>query len=459
MAERRRYFTDWRNAWKRRGERFEAFLENRIFGNPRVQRLMPFIRPLLIYLFVFPLIAIGVPYFHKAFWKREGTGNLSYAVYLGTAVELLLVFAILHSFILTFAIYNRLERRPFLERNPSEFDKKTERKRILSDRSLWIELLMLLMLLLLHPVSWGLHAPFDLIPGGDGWHPLLKKGLLFAVFFPILFLFEWKARMSARRVWIEAPSLMMRRQIWKSMETKKRRRYGLLRMSLRILAHLAVYSIGIWVLPFMIENLLTIFFAIIGVLLHPVLWIIVGIWLLWIYLRAFFARARFLRRLKKSCRKNGFELFELRRAYRSIFFDFSSYTFGVRAHGKTFYCRLLSSVKRSNNIHVHADGTLRRLFTVSIPQLGLLRVYRRRALEENPNDRSLELFHLSSATDYTFEADGYKVLLLNPVARRVYSADPNGKLYPLDNGDRVGEYKIFAGNAFLRALERDCADK
>ena len=265
--------------------------------------------------------------------------------------------------------------------------------------------------------------------------------------------------MDARRLWLEMPSRLMKGRLWKSMEQKKRRRYNLLRMTLRLAVHITVYSLGARYLPYLLQIVLMLFSAAITLLLLPWMLGTIAAITVWLWLRAVFARMRFIRRLKKTCRENSFELFDLKHPIASVFFDFSGYTFGVKAHGKTFYCRLLASVKRSNNIHVSPDGTFSRVFAVGLPKVGMLRVYSTRRAEENPNNRDLELFRISSDTNYTFEADGYKILILNPVAKRVYGVEKTGQLYVLDNGMSVGDYRIFAGNAFLRALERDCADR
>ena len=100
------------------------------------------------------------------------------------------------------------------------------------------------------------------------------------------------------------------------------------------------------------------------------------------------------------------------------------------------------------------------MFALRVPRLLHLNMYGARGFSDDANqERTLEFFNHVSVSDYTFEADGIKVVILNPVARRVYVESTNGKLAPIDNGDLVGDYKFFTGNAFLRALERDCADK
>ena len=461
MSQKRTLSQRWEALCKKL-EAFEKFVDERIISSPAMRRAMPVLRPILIYLFFLPTVASLILTFREPFLRNGGESVAFFGRHANNVrlmTEVFLVYAILHSLILTFAIYNRLERRAFLEVHPSECDKKTARREILASRNFWTELALLTAFFTLHPAKLGIDAPLYLIPYVATIPKILGKLLLTVLFFIVTFLMELHARVDARKLWLEMPSRLMRARLWRSLEKKKRRRYSLFRMALRLYVHIAIYAVGARYLPYLLQIVLMIFGAAITVLLLP--WVLgfIAALTVFLWLRALFSRVRFIGKLKKTCRENGFELFALRRAYLSVFFDFSGYTFGVRAHGKTFYCRLMASVKRSNNVHVSPNGTLCRVFSVSLPKVGMLRVYSTRRMEENPNNRELELFAFSSLTDYTFEADGHKILLLNPVAKRVYGVEEKGQLYVLDNGMSVGEYKVFTGNAFLRALERDCADR
>ena len=72
-------------------------------------------------------------------------------------------------------------------------------------------------------------------------------------------------------------------------------------------------------------------------------------------------------------------------------------------------------------------------------------------------DEDREMFRSVSTFDYRFDAEGEKILLFNPVPTFLFRKAEDETSCPLDNGETVGEYKVFSGNGFLRALERDCA--
>ncbi|MBQ8441585.1 MAG: hypothetical protein IJX19_13055, partial [Clostridia bacterium] len=117
----------------------------------------------------------------------------------------------------------------------------------------------------------------------------------------------------------------------------------------------------------------------------------------------------------------------------------------------------LASVKKTNKIYLLPDGTCERARLLHIPAPRVIR--KGGFIQANTMDMNegREAFRIVSTFDYRFEADGEKVLLFNPVPKFLYKKVEDGTSRPLDNGETVGEYKIYAANAFLRALERDCA--
>ena len=70
----------------------------------------------------------------------------------------------------------------------------------------------------------------------------------------------------------------------------------------------------------------------------------------------------------------------------------------------------------------------------------------------------LELFRYTTKTDFSFESEHQRVLIVNPVPYALF-AGTESHACPIDNGDTVGAYKVFAGTAFLNALERNCVEK
>ena len=73
--------------------------------------------------------------------------------------------------------------------------------------------------------------------------------------------------------------------------------------------------------------------------------------------------------------------------------------------------------------------------------------------------RGQTLFSFVTNRNFAYEADGLqKVLIINPAPQTLW-ASRGGRQEEIDNGQFVGEYKVYAGTAFLRALRIDALDK
>ena len=80
----------------------------------------------------------------------------------------------------------------------------------------------------------------------------------------------------------------------------------------------------------------------------------------------------------------------------------------------------------------------------------------------NPTDL---INFIISSRKFSFDAENnaQKILILNPVPVKVYRTDVDviseGTSEEIDNGMDVGEYKVFTGGAFMRALERNSVEE
>lgn len=454
MSEKRTFFGDLKQWFANINAKTEGFID-RFVADTRVAKWMPVIRGVIIYLWFFPM-ACTLPQSFDRMAQNANPRTDPFVYYLAPIVGACFVFAMLHSLIMTFAIYDRLEREAFLSTHSKEFDRKTIRKELLRDRALWLELAVLQVFFLLHPMNWGFSCVIALVPTMSMWHPVLQKLALCVIFFGVTLCFEVHARSDARVVWAEAPKKMMQKNLWQSLAVKKQRRYQFFRMLGRLLAHIFVYRILSSYLMIALMVVYQFLLIIVAFLQVVWVWIVLACFILYRFVAAFISRVRTIKKLKKLCRNNGYELYDLQAPYRSVFFDFSGYTFAVSANQKHYYCRMIACVNRSKKIHISPDGTLSRIRSIRLPSLA--RFAYRNGAADNTNSDELELFRTASSMDYTFDADGIKVLILNPVAHRVL-VEENGKTAAMDNGSRVGEYRVYTPNAFLRALERDCVEK
>lgn len=156
--------------------------------------------------------------------------------------------------------------------------------------------------------------------------------------------------------------------------------------------------------------------------------------------RALLKRRTFCRSLLSMCDREGFECSPIKRQFLSSFWWTDGESFRVTAHGKTYSCKLISSKRRGGeHLILEEDGMCTFRHPVRL--------------------RGQTLFSFVTNRNFAYEADGLqKVLIINPVPERIWTLY-GGRQEEIDNGQSVGEYKIYAGTAFLRALRLDAIDK
>lgn len=382
-----------------------------------------------------------VPYYEWARW----------------AVECVIVYFALNTVILNFAIFNQRDREDFLARNGSTFELDEEAALLKKrwDVKLYILLSCVFFALLPTPVGYeGLLFPISKFVAVPTVLQRITEVLIFSV---LMLLLTQKRMLEVRSYWLETPrKLMNSGQKWKALELKLKQHYSYWRFALKYGVNLIVYVIGAIMAVMLIGALYTFIGILIMFALEWWAWAIVGALLFLFYFKAFRKRSKLLKNIRALCRDYGFELFDCKHPYLSIFFHLKGYTFGITANGKTYYCRLIAGVNRLNKMYFDEQGFCTRTLTLSIPTPRVARVggFAQMLLREDSED--LEIIRLRFRSKYTFEADekGERVILLNPVPRRVFLKQVGRPRQEMDNGDKVGIYTVYSGNAFLRSLER-----
>lgn len=430
-------------------------LRDRIVGHRIFPYAVAILRGIVSYLFYALMCAVIIPVYKFKFDELLD-GVFLHPIYPKIAFELILLLLMLNTVILTFAIYNRAERKLFLARideNTEDFDPKKERRRLFRSGVFWFELLTTLVLFAFFQMPIGFSDLTKVWPLLHNAPVILKNTLLFLLFSVATFLITLHSRVDAKKMWIEMPGRLMQNKLWMSLEKKSKRKFGYLSMIGRLVGYFLIYCI---ILPLYIYVPALIISALrlaLTISFEPLLvGILIAIILLF-YFRTLHTRVKFIRRLKKTCKRNAFRLLKLHRPYRSIFRDGKGYNFAILANGIEYDCRILASVKKSNKMILSDDGTCTRAMSFHIPAPALASSGRFVQSVNRGNGDDREIMRMQSSVDYTFEADGKKMLIINPVPKRVISS-VKGLEKDMDNGDKIGEYSVFTGNAFLRLIER-----
>ena len=72
--------------------------------------------------------------------------------------------------------------------------------------------------------------------------------------------------------------------------------------------------------------------------------------------------------------------------------------------------------------------------------------------------RRVEYFRYTTQFDFSFEADGSKMLIVNPEPKELY-AGSTSFYREIDTGESIGAYKVFTATGFLGALSRNVLDR
>ena len=171
------------------------------------------------------------------------------------------------------------------------------------------------------------------------------------------------------------------------------------------------------------------------------------------YIRAFFVRFKFFKKLKKAAKKNGYSVSEIVHPYLSLFADHKGYNFSVKANGKNYDCKLLCSLHYGDPMCFEEDGNGKIIRRITLRyRAPIAGPFSRGGLiwQRLPDD----LAQLHTDFKYSFEGDGKKVLVICPTPHSIYVTG-YGQNRLLDVNDRIFDYTVMTGTAFINALERD----
>ncbi len=199
------------------------------------------------------------------------------------------------------------------------------------------------------------------------------------------------------------------------------------------------------------------------------------------YLRALRIRHSFIKKLRKLMHNKKCRITKIKYPYRSAFNVYKGESFTLSVNGKRYSCKLIGAPKKNMPFALlpNGYGTFVKIF----------RFFKIEVYSYNKNFR------------YGYESDLPKILIINPISKFLYTTEGvlgerdnserdmhiyttgstrnnanlkrirmlngeeaeftinGGKTARLDNGDRVGDFKIFSATGFLNAIDRDCLDR
>ena len=304
-------------------------------------------------------------------------------------------------------------------RNPPGFLRQM--KFIFSSPEFRSDLILHLFLLLIFPSGFGFR-PLVLLLGEYG-----NKGIVFAILAPLIALIGAAARLSVLSAW----TVQWGCKIGKPQPEK----IPFWKMPLWVFLTWVICTIVSMVAPITVRSVYALF-EILKLASRTFFLILIGAILLWYLIRLLDAvrkRLRFLRRLRKFCRENGYELTRVKRCFITLLFPISGVNVSLKKGDRQYDCRLISSLRRHSPLHFEEEGVVT-----------CTHVYK---------FFSLHLFHFNLTYRYQFEATGTKILILVPVPIEVFVSG-YGEVELGYAGSRVSDCIIYGATDFIHALER-----
>ena len=342
-----------------------------------------------------------------------------------TIGSLLAVFLSLQSFIRVFYEFDFTARESFLEisKRPDRFF--TSCKNVALSPEFITETLCMAVLICFTPTKLFadlIHLLFSATTIGA----VTQKLIILSVMIPFTAAVQLIIRVSVRKNWLSSRI---------ASGNAPRRIFEYLRFVGKIILICYIYPIGFMIIPFVLAASQVAWFFVKS--FFPTIIAIIAIIAVFRYARAAKIRKKLLKNLKNLCTEQNFELSEIKNPYSFIFFPIAGANFTVTAHGKTYCCKLLGSVSRGARIVFDAQGNAVFVHTLKF--------------------KKVELLHYTHRTDYSFESENDKILIVCPTPLELFVGEV-GKTREIDIGEAFWGYKVYNSTGFLRSLELDCIE-
>ena len=328
-----------------------------------------------------------------------------------------------HSFLRYMAIYHRPLREKFLQNMP-ERSAWNHLKFLLGNLHFWLGYVVIAFLFGVCPITKT--SPTVVYLFGR-----IGNVKLVLIYLAIMFVFYVWANLSAIRLWRDDNE---RRDY---LEKKQKRN--------AIILLIAVYAAAPFVFLLIwdvVMRYIPLVFKLTQMYATPLFIVVVAFVVLLIvsinFVRVMLVRRKCLKQIRKSCKEMGFELTEFQRPYLSAFRVCKGESFQISTHKKTYSCKLVGAPNRLLPLVIHPSGALHFLHSFSMFKA--------------------TLYSYTTVKDFSYDSELPKILIVNPIPVKLSCYFQN-KIAEIDNGARVGDYKIYTATAFIRAIETDTVER
>ena len=330
-----------------------------------------------------------------------------------------------YSFIRLKVIYCKPLFDSFLEKAP----KKTlfaNLAFLFSQWSFWVETAVLASVFIILPI--GLIHP-QLAEIYFDKFEVVNQAQILSAFLPILLFINLLAHISVIQLWQSEAK-------WQKYENKKTK-------SSSFIYTLAIYAFAPILMAVFLPILVYIplVFQAIGLFMTPattvLLVLLIAFLVLFPPLRACSIRKKTIKQIKASCLQNGYDISDIKEPYLSILKPCEGESFSITKGGKTYSCKLIAAPKKSLPMAIHPDGQMHFFHEVKI--------------------RGVKILSYKTVKHFSYDSKDSKILIVNPVPKKLMAY--KGTIVEIDNGELVGDYKIYNATAFVRAIDNDILDR
>lgn len=161
-------------------------------------------------------------------------------------------------------------------------------------------------------------------------------------------------------------------------------------------------------------------------------------------------RIKFLRKLKRKCRRLGYTVTYHRGLFKGLRLNKQGYDLTVDTGEKLWCLRFFTPPKYLCHLVILSKNKMRIKFNITKSRLKFVLGL------NDPKNIEFDYTFTDELPDTGKKAE--RALLLNPVPHELYRKDEDGAVIPTGTGSHIHGYVVFTGTGFLQTLEREHSD-
>ncbi len=155
-------------------------------------------------------------------------------------------------------------------------------------------------------------------------------------------------------------------------------------------------------------------------------------------INAFIKRKFFVKEIKRICKEKNYSVSEIKCGLSDIVSVNKENDFEIVIDGNKYSCKFIPCIKSTVPLILRENGLGNFVHAFVFAYV--------------------QWWQYHTKFNFGWESDCKKILIISPSSKFIYQV-VDRSLKELDNGDFVGDYRVYTGGSFLRSVERNCLDK